>query len=161
MQRHWTKKVSWTSVAILVLSLQPMRCGLPTANAEAAQFPPALMMTEAKTTQGYPYVFGGISSDEREAMAQRAKDFNVKLVFAAKSGAFISGVRLTITDAKGTEIAKLTTEGPWFYIRLPAGSYSITATFQGQSKGVKGLRVVQGKQVQQVFVWDLGEQKEP
>jgi hypothetical protein len=94
-------------------------------------------------------------------MAQRAKEFNVKLVFAAKSGAFVSGVSLVIADAKGAEIAKLVTEGPWFYIQLPQGSFSITATFRGRSKQVKGLRVIQRKNIQQGFVWDLGDRNEP
>ncbi len=161
MQWHWSHKARWTAALILALSLQPMRCSLPTTDAEAAQFPPAIMMTEGKTTQGYAYLFGGVSSDEREAMAQRAKEFNVKLVFAAKSGAFVSGVSLVIADAKGAQIAKLRTEGPWFYIKLPPGSYFIGATFKGQSKQVKALRVPKNKTVQRSLLWDVGETAEP
>lgn len=161
MQRHWTRKARWIAALILALSLEPMRCSLPTTGAEAAQFPPAIVITEGKTSQGFPYLFGGIGSDEREAMAQRAKDFNVKLVFAARRGPFVSGVTLTIADTKGAQIAKLVTEGPWFYIQLPPGGYSIEAIFKGQSKWVKGLQVPKDKTVQQTFVWEVGGTAEP
>jgi hypothetical protein len=55
----------------------------------------------------------------------------------------------------------VTTEGPWFYIRLPVGTYDIKADFNGQTKQLKSLNLTKDKTVQQVFVWDLGRQAEP
>jgi len=136
---------------------QPTRCGLPTVNLNAAEIPPAIMITEGKTSQGFPYLFGGVSSNEREAMEARAKGYNVKLVFAAKDGSFISGVNVMIITAKGAEVASLATDGPWFYIQLPPGSYSIKATFKGATRQIKELKVTKDKTAHQGFVWDLGK----
>jgi hypothetical protein len=130
---------------------------MPTTSATAAQFPPAIIITEGKTNQGFPYLFGGVGSDERDAMEEQAKGYNLKLVFAERRGAFISGVAVVITNAKGTEVASLATEGPWFYIQLPPGNYSVKAIFKGETKQIKDLKVVKDKRVQQGLIWDLGE----
>jgi hypothetical protein len=158
MQSHLIHKARWVLALFFLLSLEPMRCGTPTTNALAAQFPPVLIITEGKTSQGFPYLFGGVSSNEREAMEERAKGYNVKLVFAEKRGAFISGVTLMIASANGAEIASLNTDGPWFYIQLPPGEYAVKATFKGETKQIKNLRVAKDKTVQQGLIWDLAEQ---
>lgn len=153
---------SFVSRTVAVLSfallLEPVRYGVPTLNVVAAQFPPTIVITEGKTGDGFPYMFGGVGSDEREAMLERVKDYNVKLVFAEKRGAFISGVMVMIATSKGVEIDTLTTAGPWFYIQLPPGEYAVKATFKGQTKESKNLRVEKGKSVQRGFIWDLGEE---
>jgi hypothetical protein len=123
-----------------------------------AQFPPTIIITEGKTSQGFPYMFGGVGSDERDALEERAKGYNVKLVFAEKHGAFVSGVSVTITTAKGAEVASVKTEGPWFYIQLPPGEYSVKARLRGEIKEIKSLTVPKDKRVQQGLTWDLGEQ---
>jgi len=148
----------WFGVLLLGLIFLPIRCTEPIPELVAAQFPPAIVIVEGKTAQGFPYLFGGVSSDEREAMEERAKGYNVKLVFAEKRGAFISGVALVIATAKGAEIVSLKTEGPWFYIQLPPGDYAVKATFKGQTKQIKNLSVPKDKKVQQGLIWDLGEQ---
>ena len=150
----------WAVVLFFAFLLEPTRCGVGTTNSYAAQFPPAIIITAGKTSQGFPYLFGGVSSDEREATEERAKGHNVKLVFAEKRGAFISGVTLVIATAKGAEIASLTTDGPWFYIQLPPGDYSVKATFKGETKQIKDLRVIQDKRVQQGLIWDVGDQSD-
>lgn len=157
MRTHLTPRARWLAGFILLFLSQPTRCGLPTVNFEAAEIPPALIITEGKTSQGFPYLFGGVSSNEREAMEARAKGYNVKLVFAAKDGSFISGVSVMIVTAKGAEIASLATDGPWFYIQLPPGTYSVRATFKGETRQIKEIRVTKDKRVQQGFVWDLGK----
>jgi hypothetical protein len=130
-------------------------------HAQVTDLAPAIIITEGKTSHGYPYLFGGVSSNEREVMEQRGKAYNVKLVFAEKRGAFISGVSVVLADGKGAEIVSLATDGPWFYIQLPPGSYTARATFKGETKQIKDLRVPKDKVVQQVFVWDLGEPATP
>lgn len=146
------------AVFVLVLLLEPLHCGLPTASSIAAQIPPAIIITEGKTSQGYPYLFGGVSSDERDAMEERAKGYNLKLVFAEKRGAFISGVTVVISTTKSAEITSQKTDGPWFYIQLPPGNYSVKATFKGETKQVNNLSVLKDKMVQQGLTWDLGEE---
>ena len=121
----------------------------------AAQFPPAIFITEGKTAEGFPYLSGGVGSDERLALEERAKGFNVKLVFAAADGSYVADVKLEIGDAKNQAMISTTTTGPWFFIELPPGTYSVKATFAGQSKEVRALRVSKNKRAYQVFVWNL------
>ena len=83
------------------------------------------------------------------------------MVLAEKNGPYISGVTVTLSSVKEGEILAVATEGPWFYIRLPAGTYDITANFKGQTKRVKNLSLTKDKKVQQIFIWDLGTQAEP
>ena len=155
MGTYLTPSSRWLAAFVFLFLLQPTHCGLPTVNFEAAEIRPAIIITDGRTSEGFPYLFGGVSSNEREAMEERAKDYNVKLVFAAKDGSFISGVAVRIATAKGVQIAALATDGPWFYIHLPAGIYSVRATFRSETKQIIELRVTKDKTVQQSFVWDL------
>ena len=148
----------WFGVLPLGLIFLPIGWSEPGPELVAAQFPPTIVITEGKTNQGYPYLFGGVGSDEREAIEERAKGYNVKLIFAEKRGAFISGVTVLLATAKGAEIASLMTQGPWFYIQLPPENYSVKATFKGQTKQIKNLSVPKDKRVLQRLIWDLGEQ---
>jgi hypothetical protein len=161
MSAHRSRSARWLGGLLFILLLEPSRCGTPPLKAQVAPFPPAITITHGKTPQGFPYFFGGVSSDERELMEQRGRNYNVKLVFAEKRGAFISGVTLVLADAKDAEMVSLATDGPWFYIQLPPGSYSARATFKGETKQIKNLWVPKDKVVQQVFVWDLGEPAMP
>ena len=85
------------------------------------------------TTGGVPYVSGGIGTDSIDRLSSLAGDFNLKLVFALKSGAYVSDVKVVIASAAGKTLVDATTEGPWLLTRLPAGNYQIVATFAGNS----------------------------
>ena len=145
-------------VLLLIVIFDPLRCCVPSTDSLAAQFPPAILITEGKTPQGFPYLSGGISTEEREGMEEIGKAYNVKLTFAEKKGAFVAGVRLVIQGEKGAEIVNMLTDGPWFYIQLPAGVYKLQATFAGEKKEVRRLMVSKNKRIQQGLIWDLGEE---
>ena len=83
------------------------------------------------------------------------------LVFAEKSGPYLSDVQLALASAKDGEFLNITVDGPWFFIQLPAGIYAAKATFKGQTRQLKNLRVSKDKPVKQVFLWDLGETPQP
>lgn len=82
---------------------------------------------------GVSYVSGGVGTTSIDRLNSLANDFNVKLVFALKSGAYVSDVRVTIADATGRTVLDATSDGPWFLTRLPAGAYQIVATLAGQA----------------------------
>jgi hypothetical protein len=85
----------------------------------------------------------------------------LKLVFAEKSGAYLSGVMVVLATARGAEIISVATNGPWFFIQLPPGNYSVKASLAGDAKQIKNLRVAKDRSIQQVLTWDLGEQPQP
>ncbi|MBI3001436.1 MAG: carboxypeptidase regulatory-like domain-containing protein [Deltaproteobacteria bacterium] len=115
----------------------------------------AVGIIKGKTNQGYPFMSGGIGADERQIMEESGKSYNLKLSFAEKSGQYLSGVEVVIADEKGKEIARTTVHGPWFYIQLPAGKYSIRATLAGATKRIKDLDVPAKQRVFRLLHWDL------
>ncbi|MGE5302722.1 MAG: hypothetical protein ACM3TN_05295 [Alphaproteobacteria bacterium] len=160
MEDHLKISGARFAIVLALLVFDPVRCCMPKTVALAAEFPPAIIITEGKTAQGYPYLSGGVGSEERIAMEERGKAFNVKLVFAETSGPFLATVSVEILGAKNEPIVSLTTTGPWFYIQLPPGVYNVKATFAGRSKEARALRVGKDKRLQRTFVWDLGEDTE-
>jgi hypothetical protein len=147
-QRGWV-------VLLLVLAFDPLRCSRPTTQAVAAEFPPSIVITEGKTAQGFPYVSGGVGADERAALEERGKAFNVKLAFAEQRGPYLADVNVMIVDGKGAEILSLASAGPWFYIHLPPGRYNVKATYNGQTKEIRNLQVPKDKAVSRVLTWNL------
>lgn len=89
---------------------------------------------------------GGIGVDARDELAARARDHNLKLVFALASREYLADVDVEISGS-GRKIAQRS-EGPWMFVKLPPGAYTVRATVAGktQSKqvtvGPKGQKVV-------------------
>ena len=118
--------------------------------ASAALVPVAYTADEeaVRSSGGISYVSGGVGAASTDRLSALAKDFNLKLVFALKSGDYVSGVDVTIADAAGKTLLKVKSEGPWFLTRLPAGNFKIAATFDGRTEsrtiavGAEKLRTV-------------------
>ncbi len=90
--------------------------------------------TIAQTPGGISYVSGGVGDESIDRLNMMVSEFNLKLVFAMKSGEYVSGVNVTIIDAKGKTTLDTPSEGPWFLTRLPAGNYQIVASFAGKAE---------------------------
>ena len=118
--------------------------------ASAALVPVAYTADEeaVRSSGGISYVSGGVGAPSTDRLSALAKDFNLKLVFALKSGDYVSGVDVTIADAAGKTLLKVKSEGPWFLTRLPAGNFKIAATLDGKTEtrtvavGAEKLRTV-------------------
>lgn len=110
-----------------------------------------------KTEQGFDYMTGGIGIGEREEMQTRAKEYNLKLSFAEKSGVFLSDVEILI-EKDGRQMVRTFSNGPWFYIQLPPGAYNVRATFEGETQQLKNLRLADGERLTRIIHWDLEEE---
>jgi hypothetical protein len=75
-----------------------------------------------------PYISGGIGGAEREELAAKERDYNVKIVTAMKSGEYLSGVVVVIESATKEPMLETTMAGPILLAKLPPGSYTIRAT---------------------------------
>lgn len=101
-------------------------------------------MQQKQSDSGIPYVSGGIGEDERSALTAAAANYNLKLVFADKAGGhYLSDIKVSIKGARGTDVLAAVSDGPWFFVKLPPGSYKITAT-TGDQQQTRALAV--GKQ---------------
>ena len=80
------------------------------------------------------YLSGGVGKSEREQLRAREKEFNLKLVFTQVDGKFVASVKVVVSDAKGRKLLEHVADGPFFMARLPAGQYSVAATYAGKTQ---------------------------
>jgi hypothetical protein len=82
---------------------------------------------------GLSYVSGGVGDESLQRLREQLSAFNLKLVFAMTSGAFLSNARVTIADAKGKTLLEAISDGPWFLAKLPVGKYRVVASYAGKA----------------------------
>ncbi len=87
---------------------------------------------EPKTQNNTTFISGGVGKDEAQlADAISRYGYNVQLVFAEQTGAFLADVNLHITDAAGNTVLDTVSEGPMFLAKLPPGQYRVAAQANG------------------------------
>ncbi|MEO8132736.1 MAG: carboxypeptidase regulatory-like domain-containing protein [Betaproteobacteria bacterium] len=77
------------------------------------------------------YISGGVSEEARDNLLAMGRDFNIKLILATKAGAYLSDVGIVVSAAGGRPVLDVKSEGPWFYAKLPAGTYVVEAISNG------------------------------
>ena len=112
-------------IGLVALFICTLSLGYGVGSAEAAHFKEGI-------SHGIAYMTGGVGVDERADMARMAKDFNLKLVFAEPSRPYIADVRVEIKDKSGTKLVDMSSDGPWFFARLPEGQYRVTLDHAGK-----------------------------
>ena len=105
---------------------------------------------EAKDVQ---YFSAGVGIEERRAVYPQ---YPLKLILVQGIRAFLAEVNISITKSDGTPLVKIPSEhvmGPWVFINLPSGSYTISATDSNQRTIERKVRV-EGTQTRVVhFRW--------
>ncbi len=90
-----------------------------------------------QASQKYETVSGGVTGEERAELDASQRGKSVKLVFAATNGEYLGDVMVTIKTAKGEEISNFKADGPYVFIALPAGTYSLTAVAGAETRTQK------------------------
>ncbi|WP_447920090.1 carboxypeptidase-like regulatory domain-containing protein [Achromobacter aegrifaciens] len=101
------------------------------------------------------YVSGGIGLDESEAMKAAEKDYPLALTFAAQRGGkadYVANVAVVISDAHGKSVLQATAEGPYMLVKLPAGKYKVSATYDGKVQE-REVSVTHPGTARAVFEW--------
>ena len=89
-------------------------------------------------SDGYEIVSGGVTGEERTALDAAERSKSVKLVLAATNGDYLADAAITVSDAHGREVARTDDAiGPYVYIALPPGTYTVTATLSGEMRTQK------------------------
>lgn len=86
-----------------------------------------------KSRDGVEYISGGVGINAQDEINARAKDFNLKLVFTLNEGNYIADVGVAVKDARGRTVVEDTADGPFFLAKLPAGQYTVAATYEGRT----------------------------
>ena len=103
-----------------------------------------------------PYVSGGTGADERAELLAKEKEYNLKIIGAAKSGDYLAGVKVTIESAKKERVLDATMDGPILLAKLAPGTYTIRATSGSQTLTQTVTIAAQGlRQVN--FRWDVAK----
>jgi len=131
-------------------------CTAASSSASAQSSPKSFSgISTGATPEGFRYMSGGIGLEEREIMESWGADYNVKLAFAELSGNYVSDVKVVMEDQNGKDIISATTNGPWLYVRLPPGTYNVKATFEGEIKEIRDLRLSEGDRVLRYLHWEI------
>ena len=95
-----------------------------------------------------PAVAGGVGINARNMLSSEgAPEHNVKMVFSLNTGNYLADVNVQVTDRSGRTVIDGVSDGPWLYAKLPPGSYTAKATYNGHtvterfSVGGSGQRV--------------------
>lgn len=94
---------------------------------------------------------GGTGAGAREKLAEQARGYNLKLVFTFSTGNFLSDVPFQILRG-GTVIVDEVAQGPWAFVKLPAGSYTVKATY-GDLTQTRKVSVADKGQKSLPFSW--------
>ncbi len=97
------------------------------------------------------YITGGIGDEERDAMQAVKNQYNLSVMSAQNSGAFVGYTEVRITDQQGRELVD-TEAGPLFYAQLPPGRYIVEGSSRGQTRK-QTISVTQGKPAHVHFSW--------
>ena len=101
-----------------------------------------------------PYISGGTGSDERAELLAKEKEYNLKIIGAAKSGDYLAGVKVVIESAKKERALDATMDGPILLAKLAPGTYTIRATSGSQT--LTQTVTIAGQGLRQVnFRWDI------
>jgi hypothetical protein len=116
------KKILIQTVGLFLFAAAPVFAGSPTES-----------QLQVKTDKGIPYVSGGFGVDERENLRAMSKGDNLELSFALQNKDYLGGAAIAIKDRNGKEILEAVSDGPLFFAKLPAGTYTVEATAMGKT----------------------------
>jgi hypothetical protein len=99
-----------------------------------------------------PWMSGGIGDEARDEMRKAAAAYNVHLVFSDRLGNYLADIPFSVARRDGRKIHTGVSEGPLLYLKLPPGSYQISAEMNGlwQSKRIQAS--ASGNSVKTSFV---------
>ena len=115
--------------------------------------PPAL---EPQRQGEITFVSGGTGDEDRAAMRQAARDYNLRLQFAIQgTGEYLADVGVTLADASGRTVLDTISDGPLFFARVPPGRYKLTVIESGKSQS-RNIAVAAEGALAQSFYWPGG-----
>jgi len=115
----------------------------------------ALLMTLTGAARAdVPFVTGGTGTDERADLQAKEKDYNLKIVAAATSGDYVADVWVVIESAAKKSMLETKMDGPILLAKLPAGTYTIKATY-GPSTQTRTVNVPAQGLREAAFRWPV------
>ncbi len=101
------------------------------------------------------YLNGGAGDEEVQFIRQSMKDYSLALAFSragSPTAEYVASVSVTIKDARGGTVFESSSAGPYLLVRLPAGRYSVVATYQDVTQ-TRPVTAGRSASVPTTFVW--------
>ena len=110
---------------------------MPLTHAQAPVSPPASppVPIAPQSTGTVMFISGGADEEEVTVIRSVAPQFNLRLTLSEGArGQYVVDIPVTITDAVGKTVFMLPNAGPLLSVRLPSGTYHVTARYNNQIK---------------------------
>ncbi len=102
------------------------------------------------------FLSGGISKGQSDAIKAAAGQYRLMLTFAQRApggtAQYLADIPVEIRDAQDHVVLKTISEGPYLLANLPAGSYSIKVSSNGQDK-IQRVTVNASGTARAMFEW--------
>jgi hypothetical protein len=131
----------------IAASLAVLATALPIQSVHATEGP-----LPTQSYEGISYVTGGVGLEEREQISRIGRDYNLKLLFAERSGDYLGDVKVVVAKPAGKTVLETTADGPVLLARLPHGNYRITVSADGKDQ-VRMAQVPAHGQESMIFRW--------
>jgi hypothetical protein len=89
-------------------------------------------MPQPQTRGSVTYLNGGAGSEEVDFIKSSMKDYSLALSFSRSGGEYVADVGVTIKDGKGATVFEAPSVGPYLLVKLPAGRYTVVATYRNE-----------------------------
>ncbi|WP_343047411.1 hypothetical protein [Pseudomonas akapageensis] len=96
---------------------------------------PTAVQLQPLQQNGITYLSGGIGLDESTAMKQIRGGYNLRMTFATgPQDQYLPVDKVMIQQPNGQSVLTLNDVGPYLYVQLPPGQYTVVSTSNGQEK---------------------------
>lgn len=126
-------------------------CGVKQSDEELL----AAVTPEPAKTNEITYVTGGVCSEEVNFMKGIAQHFPLEIVLVQQANGkeiYIADVNVSLHNAQQEEVLYVVTDGPFLFVNLPDGKYTINATYH-DIKQTKQVNITK-KHSRVVMLWD-------
>ncbi len=103
-------------------------------SAECAALDSVMMGIVRDSYNGIAYATGGIGIDERDKLSEECDLYSLQVSLATVDGSFIAGAGITLFDERDCVALHIPSVGPWFFVDVPKGSYTVQATFDNMPR---------------------------
>lgn len=103
------------------------------------------------------YLSGGVGQDESQALRQAMPGYPLVLEFSGRTSAgneYLADVPVKIVDAHGQTVLQAHADGPFLLARLPAGRYTVAATYRGKTEQ-RAIDLAAGGHLKAFFLWQM------
>lgn len=85
------------------------------------------VLPSVQKSKGISYITGGIGDEEMDVINSQEQNFNVRVLLISTHGEYMSEVAIRFLDKNNAEVLRVDSVGPFFYVNLPAGTYTAEA----------------------------------